>query len=120
MLRPLILFLMLLGTAEAAPAACATEAEIERFVEDFTRKRPTAALSADGTVLSAAPGHAVLGHPAASALWLIGKGLRFGAGDMISVESFGPLVPAAKAGAGVTVRYDGLPGNTQVHATFDE
>ncbi|MEW2918985.1 fumarylacetoacetate hydrolase family protein [Ruegeria sp. ANG10] len=75
--------------------------------------------AADGEVLAQAPGAAVLGHPANAALWLMSKGIKFQAGDMISVGSFGPLVPPAKGKGGASVTYAGLPGNPTVSVVFE-
>ena len=75
--------------------------------------------AADGAVLAEAPGAAVLGHPAHAVTWLTGKGVRFAEGDLISVGSFGPLLPPAQAGGAATVRYEGLPGDPSVSVTFD-
>lgn len=75
--------------------------------------------AADGEVLAEAPGAAVMGHPANAALWLISKGIEFQPGDLISVGSFGPLVPPAKGKGGASVSYDGLPGDPTVSVVFD-
>lgn len=74
--------------------------------------------AADGTVLAEAPGAAILGHPANAVLFLRDAGVTFAPGDLVSVGSFGPLVPPAKAGGAVTVRYAGLPGDPSVSVTF--
>ncbi|WP_170349707.1 2-keto-4-pentenoate hydratase [Ruegeria atlantica] len=75
--------------------------------------------AADGEVLAQAPGVAVLGHPANAALWLMSKGIEFQAGDLISVGSFGPLVPPAKGKGGASVTYAGLPGDPTVSVVFE-
>lgn len=75
--------------------------------------------AADGEVLAQAPGTAVLGHPANAALWLMSKGIVFESGDLISVGSFGPLVPPAKGKGGASVTYTGLPGDPTVSVTFE-
>ncbi len=75
--------------------------------------------AADGEVLAQAPGVAVLGHPANAALWLMSKGIEFQPGDLISVGSFGPLVPPAKGKGGASVTYDGLPGDPTVSVVFE-
>ena len=75
--------------------------------------------AADGEVLAEAPGAAVLGHPANAALWLMSKGVVFEPGDLISVGSFGPLVPPAKGKGGASVTYTGLPGDPTVSVTFE-
>ncbi|WP_425081317.1 2-keto-4-pentenoate hydratase [Ruegeria arenilitoris] len=75
--------------------------------------------AADGEVLAQAPGAAVLGHPANAALWLMSKGIEFQAGDLISVGSFGPLVPPEKGKGGASVTYAGLPGDPTVSVVFE-
>jgi len=75
--------------------------------------------AADGEVLAEVPGTAVLGHPANSVLWLIGNGVVLKPGDMVSVGSFGPLVPPAKSKGGASASYTGLPGNPQVSVVFE-
>ena len=74
--------------------------------------------AADGEVLAQVPGAAVLGHPANSVLWLISKGIEMKPGELISVGSFGPLVPPAKGKGGATATYTGLPGDPSVSVTF--
>ncbi len=75
--------------------------------------------AADGAVLSEVPGVAVLGHPAQSVLWLMSQGITLKPGDVVSVGSFGPPVPPAKAGGGATVTYAGLPGDPTVSVVFE-
>ena len=74
--------------------------------------------SADGDVLAQAPGEAVMGHPVNSLIWLMSKGVTLKPGDLVSVGSFGPLVPPAKGKGGASVRYKGLPGDPEVSVTF--
>ncbi|MEX0304408.1 MAG: 2-keto-4-pentenoate hydratase [Leisingera sp.] len=73
-----------------------------------------------GNVLVQAPGTAAMGHPVNAALWLASKGVVFKPGDLISVGSFGPLVPPEQTKGGVSVTYKGLPGDPSVHAAFTE
>lgn len=75
--------------------------------------------AADGEVLAQVPGTAVLGHPANAALWLMSKGVEFEPGDLISVGSFGPLVPPSKGKGGASVTYAGLPGDPTVSVEFE-
>jgi 2-keto-4-pentenoate hydratase len=75
-------------------------------------------VAADSKVIAEAPGAAVLGNPINSVLWLRAKGVEFKAGDLISVGSFGPLMPLSKAKGGATVSYAGLPGNPSVRVKF--
>lgn len=74
--------------------------------------------AADGEVLAQAPGKAVLGHPVNSLLWLMSKGVELKPGDLVSVGSFGPLVPPAKGKGGASVKYEGLPDNPTVSVVF--
>lgn len=74
---------------------------------------------AEGTVLSEAPGAAVLGNPLRSVVWLRSTGITFKEGDMISVGSIGPLIPPAKAKGMATVEYLGLPGNPSLSVKFE-
>lgn len=74
--------------------------------------------AADGEVLAQAPGKAVLGHPVNSLLWLMSKGIELKPGDLVSVGSFGPLVPPVKGKGGASVQYEGLPGNPEVTVVF--
>lgn len=76
--------------------------------------------AANGEVLAEAPGAAVLGHPAQSVLWLMQAGYQLQAGDLVSVGSFGPLLPPAKAGDSASVTYVGLPGDPSVSVMFTE
>lgn len=73
-----------------------------------------------GDVLAEAPGSSVLGNPAASVLWLRDNGVRFQAGDLISVGSIGPLLPPAKANGGASVTYAGLPGDPTLTVRFTD
>jgi len=75
--------------------------------------------AADGEVLAQAPGSAVLGHPANAVLWLMSKGIEFQPGDLISVGSFGPLLPPGKGKGGASVTYAGLPGDPTVSVVFE-
>ncbi|WP_316780701.1 2-keto-4-pentenoate hydratase [Sedimentitalea todarodis] len=74
--------------------------------------------AADGEVLAQVPGEAVMGHPVNSAIWLMSKGITLKPGDLVSVGSFGPLVPPAKGKGGASVQYSGLPGDPTVSVTF--
>lgn len=74
---------------------------------------------AEGTVLSEAPGSAVLGNPLRSVVWLRSLGIEFKEGDMISVGSIGPLMPPAKAKGRAEVQYLGLPGNPTISVNFE-
>ena len=73
-----------------------------------------------GAVIVTAPGHAVLGNPANSVLWLMSKGITLQKGDLISVGSFGPLTPSAKMKGGASVTYAGLPGDPVVTVSFED
>ncbi len=79
----------------------------------------TVTLSAtDGEVLAQVPGTAVLGHPVNAVIWLMSKGITLQPGDLVSVGSFGPLVPPAKGKGGASAKYTGLPGDPTVSVTF--
>ena len=67
----------------------------------------------NGAELATAKGSIVLGHPLNAVLWLLENGVRFAAGDYISVGSIGPLMPAQR-GQTITVRYEGLAGDPTV------
>ncbi|WP_421686852.1 2-keto-4-pentenoate hydratase [Tritonibacter scottomollicae] len=71
-----------------------------------------------GEVVLSAPGTSVLGHPAETILWLHAVGVTFKAGDLVSVGSFGPLVPPGSLKGGATVSYEGLPGSPEVSVLF--
>ncbi|MBY6002584.1 fumarylacetoacetate hydrolase family protein [Salipiger bermudensis] len=76
--------------------------------------------ASDGTLLAEAPGSVVLGNPVNSVLWLVSAGITLKAGDIVSVGSIGPLMPAAKAGGGATATYTGLPGDPSVSVRFTQ
>ncbi|MGE0717398.1 MAG: 2-keto-4-pentenoate hydratase [Alphaproteobacteria bacterium] len=68
-----------------------------------------------GKELATAPGSAVLGHPLAVVRWLAQdlkrEGKRLQPGEVLSLGSFSPLLPAAASvGRTITVRYEGMPG----------
>lgn len=75
--------------------------------------------AADGEVLADVPSSVVLGHPANAVIWLLSKGVTLKPSDMVSVGSFGPLVPPAKGKGGASVTYVGLPGDPAVSVIFD-
>lgn len=76
---------------------------------------------ASGTVLDSGKGSATLGNPLNAAAWLArdlaAAGTPLKRGDVLSLGSFSKLVPP-KPGMGVTVKYDGLPGNPVVGVRF--
>jgi 2-keto-4-pentenoate hydratase len=77
----------------------------------------------DGTVLSTAPGSAVLGNPLNAVIWvaqeLAAEGKALKAGDLVSVGSFSALTPP-KPGEIVTVTYKGLQGEPSVSVEFND
>ncbi len=73
---------------------------------------------AGGKVLVSVPGKAVMGNPANPVLWLMSKGVGLQPGDLVSVGSFGPLVPPQETGGGVSVSYEGLPGDPVISVSF--
>jgi len=97
-----------------APIAVSDPAAMTAALADMT----VTLRAADGEVLAQVPGKAVMGHPANSVLWLMSKGVEMKPGDLISVGSFGPLVPPAKGKGGATVSYQGLPGDPGVSVVF--
>lgn len=99
-----------------APVMVDDPAEMARMLEGMS----VTLRDAGGGVLVQAPGRAVLGHPVNAALWLRSKGVVFKAGDLISVGSFGPLFPPRAGKGGVSVTYEGLPGNPVVQVHFRE
>lgn len=76
---------------------------------------------ADGHVLDSGKGSATLGNPLNAASWLArdlaAAGTPLKRGDLLSLGSFTKLVPP-KPGMGVTVKYEGLPGNPAVGVRF--
>jgi 2-keto-4-pentenoate hydratase len=80
------------------------------------------AFDGKGEKLGENTGAATLGNPLNAVVWLVAdlksSGRRLKAGDLISVGSFSPLVPP-KAGDGVRIRYEGLPGNPEVSVRFE-
>ncbi|KIC18567.1 2-keto-4-pentenoate hydratase [Leisingera sp. ANG-DT] len=99
-----------------APLPVEDPAAMARMLEEMSVTMRDAA----GGVLVQAPGRAVLGNPVNAALWLRSKGVVFKAGDLISVGSFGPLFPPQKTKGGVSVTYQGLPGDPVVEVFFPE
>lgn len=99
-----------------APVPVEDPAEMSRMLEEMTVTMRDGA----GGVLVQAPGRAVLGNPVNAALWLRSKGVAFKAGDLISVGSFGPLFPPQKTKGGISVTYEGLPGDPVVSVSFKE
>ena len=74
-----------------------------------------------GKQLDTTRGEALMGNPLNVVIWLAadlrkaGKSLK--AGDLLSLGSFSRLHPAV-AGGGARVRYEGVPGNPEVAASF--
>ncbi|KIC28970.1 2-keto-4-pentenoate hydratase [Leisingera sp. ANG-M6] len=99
-----------------APLPVEDPAAMARMLEEMSVTMRDAA----GGILVQAPGRAVLGNPVNAALWLRSKGVVFKAGDLISVGSFGPLFPPQKTKGGVSVTYQGLPGDPVVEVFFPE
>lgn len=72
----------------------------------------------DGTELASAPGAAILGHPLNAVLWLRDSGVELAPGDLLSLGSFGPLLPP-RPGLTATVTWAGLPGDPALSVSFD-
>lgn len=106
-----------LGVA-GAPIALQPTAETVKALQDVK----IVMTDDKGTVLAENTGAATLGNPLNAVTWLVSDlaagGRKLKAGDVISVGSFSPLLPP-KAGTTITVRYEGLPGNPKVSATFE-
>lgn len=71
-----------------------------------------------GKVLAESTGAAVLDHPLNVVRWLVAdlkaNGLALKPGEIVSLGSFSPLLPAVPAiGCTVTVEYSGLPGGAR-------
>ena len=100
-----------LAPIDTSPAGVAALANAEVVLTD-----------GDGTVLSTAPGSAVLGNPLNAVIWvaqeLAAEGKALKAGDLVSVGSFSPLTPP-KPGQIVTVTYKGLQGEPSVSVEFN-
>ena len=74
-----------------------------------------------GKVLAQSSGSAVLGHPLNVVRWLVSdlraNGQQLRPGDVVSLGSFSPLMPAGPAiGRTITVTYSGLPGGDRAVA----
>jgi 2-oxo-hept-3-ene-1,7-dioate hydratase len=72
----------------------------------------------NGEVLASAPGAAILGHPLNAVLWLRDSGLTLSPGDMLSLGSFGPLLPP-RPGLTATITWAGLPGDPSLSVSFE-
>lgn len=74
-----------------------------------------------GKELASAKGAAILDHPLNAVLWLAQElarsGIKLKTGDVLSLGSFTAPMPS-RPGLGVTVRYEGLPGNPAVSVHF--
>ena len=101
-----------LAPIDTSPAGVAALADAEIVLTD-----------GDGTVLSTAPGSAVLGNPLNAVIWvaqqLAAEGRSLKAGDLVSVGSFSPLTPP-KPGEILTVTYKGLQGEPSASVTFSD
>ena len=75
----------------------------------------------NGKPLGRAMGDAILGHPLNAVLWLVQdlerSGVKLKSGDLLSLGAFTAPFPP-KPGLGITVRYEGLPGNPAVSVRF--
>ena len=78
-------------------------------------------LFGDGKEIDRGKGSDVLGHPLNAVVWLAQdlarEGLALKRGDLISLGSFSKLLPP-KPGLAIEARYQGLPGNPTVSASF--
>ena len=75
----------------------------------------------DGKEIETGKGNAILGQPLNAVLWLIkdlnASGIALKRGDLLSLGSFSRLLPP-KPGTGVTLTYEGLPGNPTASVRF--
>ena len=75
----------------------------------------------DGKEIETGKGNAILGQPLNAVLWLIkdlnASGIALKKGDLLSLGSFSRLLPP-KAGTGVKLIYEGLPGNPTASVRF--
>lgn len=75
---------------------------------------------ASGKELGNAPGAAILGDPLNAVIWLAAElkkdGITLKPGDLLSLGAFGGL--PVQSGTGITVTYEGLPGNPAVSVRF--
>jgi len=74
-----------------------------------------------GNEIASAKGAAILDHPLNAVLWLARElarsGIKLKPGDLLSLGAFTAPMPV-RPGLGVTVRYEGLPGNPEVSVRF--
>ena len=74
-----------------------------------------------GRELASSKGAAILDHPLNAVQWLAQdlekSRIKLKSGDLLSLGSFTPPLPP-RPGLGVTVRYEGLPGNPAVSVRF--
>lgn len=96
--------------AEATPAFADALAQMQVVITDHT-----------GSELGRGRGSAILEHPLNAVLWLAQdlarSGIRLKRGDLLSLGAFTPPLPP-RAGATITVRYEGLSGAPAVSVTF--
>ena len=105
------------GTPIAVPADAAGQARMLGQLRDMNVRL----VDGTGAELGKGKGSDVLGHPLNAVVWLAealrAQGLAMQPGQVISLGSFSPLVPA-KAGVKGTVHYDGLAGAQPVTVSF--
>lgn len=103
------------------PIAVPSDAAGRARVADQLRDMNVRLVDGGGKELGKGKGSDVLGHPLNAVVWLAealrGQGLSLQKGQVVSLGSFSPLVPA-KAGVKATVHYDGLAGAEPVTVTF--
>ncbi|MCA0327143.1 MAG: fumarylacetoacetate hydrolase [Proteobacteria bacterium] len=105
------------GTPIAVPTDPAGQARLS----DQLRDMQVRLVDGTGKELGKGKGSDVLGHPLNAVVWLAGAlreaGLSLQPGQVVSLGSFSPLVPA-KGGIKATVHYDGLSGAQPVSVTL--
>jgi len=100
------------------PIPITDQAQARQQLLDALASMQVVARDQNGAELLTAPGTAILGHPLRSVLWLLGQGIQFAPGDLISLGSLGPLL-APEPGLTLLVTYQGLPGDPSVSVRFD-
>lgn len=95
-------------------------APTERFAAALAAMR-VVVTDQGGRELASSQGAAILDHPLNAVQWLVQdlekSRIRLKPGDLLSLGSFTPPM-TPRPGLGVTVRYEGLPGNPAVSVRF--
>ena len=109
-----------LGVAGAPLAVPAFRGERYALLESL-KNMSVVVTDGQGQTLAVGKGADILDQPLNAVVWLAQalaqEGLTMKPGDLISLGSFSPMLPP-KAGASVSVRYDGLTGVQPVKVNF--